>query len=117
MAVQSSGRYQTGLNPVSSEMGAQIGFVAAATHTDLEAAAEAVVQGFETWRSVSTYERSKVLRKVAQNLRARTPDMALRLRREQGKPLTEAQMEIANSTDMIEWFAEEGRRAYGRRQR
>ncbi|MFZ1478731.1 MAG: NAD-dependent succinate-semialdehyde dehydrogenase, partial [Sphingorhabdus sp.] len=35
------------------------------------------------------------------------------LSREQGKPLAEAKGEIAYSASFIEWFAEEGKRAYG----
>ena len=33
---------------------------------------------------------------------------------EQGKPLAESRREAANCADLIDWFAEEGRRAYGR---
>jgi succinate-semialdehyde dehydrogenase/glutarate-semialdehyde dehydrogenase len=33
---------------------------------------------------------------------------------EQGKPLAEAKIEVLAAADIIEWFAEEGRRAYGR---
>lgn len=99
------------LNPATGEV---LGSVAAATQADLGAAAEAAARGFETWRAVSPYERSKVLRKAAQVLRARAQDMAATLTREQGKPLAEAQTELAGAADLIEWFAEEGRRAYGR---
>ncbi|WP_163363568.1 aldehyde dehydrogenase family protein, partial [Enterobacter cloacae] len=34
--------------------------------------------------------------------------------REQGKPLAEARMEAGGAGDHIDWYAEEGRRAYGR---
>ena len=33
---------------------------------------------------------------------------------EQGKPLAEAKVEVASASDIIEWFADEGRRVYGR---
>src|SRR5690606_6507177 len=99
------------LNPATGEV---LGSVAAATQADLEAAAEAAARGFEAWRAVSPYERSKVLRKAASGCRARGEAEARTLRREQGRPLAEAQAGLANAADLIEWFAEEGRRADGR---
>src|SRR5262249_49805353 len=44
----------------------------------------------------------------------RADEMATALTLEQGKPVAEAKMEIMNGADVIDWFAEEGRRAYGR---
>jgi len=41
-------------------------------------------------------------------------DIARLMTQEQGKPLVEAKGETAFSADIIEWFAEESRRAYGR---
>src|SRR5258708_29963024 len=39
--------------------------------------------------------------------------IARTLTTEQGKPLAEAKAEILHSADTFEWFAEEGKRAYG----
>ena len=36
------------------------------------------------------------------------------LTREQGKPVSEAKTEVLHAADTFEWFAEEGKRAYGR---
>jgi succinate-semialdehyde dehydrogenase/glutarate-semialdehyde dehydrogenase len=36
------------------------------------------------------------------------------LTQEQGKPLAEARLEVLHAADTFEWFAEEGKRAYGR---
>src|SRR6185437_10201094 len=71
-------------------------------------------KGFKAWRAVSPYERSKVMRKAAELMRERADKIATIMTMEQGKVLAEAKVETMAAADIIEWFAEEGRRAYGR---
>src|SRR5690606_17373953 len=47
------------------------------------------------------------------NMRARVDDIAKIMTAEQGKPFVEAKGETALAGDLIDWFAEEGRRTYG----
>jgi succinate-semialdehyde dehydrogenase/glutarate-semialdehyde dehydrogenase len=54
------------------------------------------------------------MRKAAALMRARADDIAMIMTLEQGKPLPEARGEALASADIIEWFAEEGFRVYGR---
>ena len=54
------------------------------------------------------------MRKAADNLRARADEIATQMTMEQGKPRGEAKMETLAGADIIDWFAEEGRRTYGR---
>jgi succinate-semialdehyde dehydrogenase/glutarate-semialdehyde dehydrogenase len=63
---------------------------------------------------MSAYERSKIMRKAADLVRERIENIATLMTEEQGKPIGESRTEIAGSADVIDWFAEEGRRAYGR---
>ena len=98
------------LNPATGD---EIGTIPQADHSDLERAARAAEKGFAAWRKVSAFDRYKVMRKAAELLRGRADDVAKIMTLEQGKPLAEARMEIANASDVIDWFAEEGRRAYG----
>jgi len=107
----SAARSLTVLNPATEEA---IGRVACAETQDLEQAAEAAARGFITWRRVSAFERYKIMRKAAQLLRDRLETVATLMTLEQGKPLAESRMEILAGADTIDWFAEEGRRAYGR---
>lgn len=88
--------------------------VAYAEPEDLDRALAAAERAFREWRQVSAYERSKVLRRAADLLRERAPQIAPLMTREQGKPLAEALAETVGSADHIDWYAEEGRRAYGR---
>ncbi|MEA2776372.1 MAG: succinate-semialdehyde dehydrogenase / glutarate-semialdehyde dehydrogenase, partial [Acetobacteraceae bacterium] len=60
------------------------------------------------------FDRSKVMRKAADILRERADRVAHLLTMEQGKPLAEAKGEVLAGADVIDWFAEEARRAYGR---
>jgi succinate-semialdehyde dehydrogenase/glutarate-semialdehyde dehydrogenase len=81
---------------------------------EVRIACEAALEGYGEWSSVSSYERSKVLRRAADLMRARTEEAARCLTREQGKPLAQARLEWGGAADLLDWFAEEGRRTYGR---
>ncbi|WPH12182.1 NAD-dependent succinate-semialdehyde dehydrogenase [Variovorax paradoxus] len=94
--------------------GRSIGRVAHADIVDLSRAVGAAARGFETWRQTSAIERGRMLRRAAQLMRERAEFIARLLTREQGKPLVEALAETRMSADVIEWFAEEGTRLYGR---
>jgi succinate-semialdehyde dehydrogenase/glutarate-semialdehyde dehydrogenase len=94
--------------------GKEIGRVAHAGKADLDRALEAAQKGFETWRDMTAAERSKIMRKAAALMRERAADIARLLTQEQGKPLVEAKGEAMAAADIIEWFAEEGFRVYGR---
>lgn len=98
-------------NPATGDTLAQL---AVASRADLDAALAAADRGFAAWRKVSAFERSKVLRKAADLLRARADEIARIMTLEQGKPLAEARVEVMAGADTMDWFAEEGRRAYGR---
>lgn len=106
-----AGRTLTVLNPATGE---PAGTVAHADRADLDRALAAAERGFHTWRKVSAYDRSKLMRKAANLLRDRADDVARIMTTEQGKPLVEAKGETLAGADVIDWFAEEARRTYGR---
>ncbi|PLZ03911.1 NAD-dependent succinate-semialdehyde dehydrogenase [Burkholderia sp. WAC0059] len=92
----------------------EIGRLSLAGEQDLSDAAEAAKRAFAEWRKVSAFERSKLMRRAAQLLRDRAEDIAAIMTREQGKPLAESRIETLSAADVIDWFAEEARRTYGR---
>jgi succinate-semialdehyde dehydrogenase / glutarate-semialdehyde dehydrogenase len=106
-----SGRKKDVLNPAS---GARIGTVALADPVDLERAAQAARRGFEAWRKVSAAERAGIMRRAANLVRERSEEIARLMTLEQGKPIVEAIGEVRGSAEMIDWFADEGQRVYGR---
>ena len=99
------------INPATEEV---IGKVSHARKEDLDIALNAAENAFNSWKNVSAYERSKILRKTADIVRSKADQIATLMTMEQGKPLIEAKMETMGAADSIDWYAEEGRRAYGR---
>jgi succinate-semialdehyde dehydrogenase/glutarate-semialdehyde dehydrogenase len=106
----SSGKSEPIVNPATGQVIARL---AHAGTQDLDQALHAAEKGFQTWRKVSAFERSKLLRKAAEIIRSRADEIATLMTMEQGKPLAEARMETMAAGDIMDWFAEEARRTYG----
>ena len=105
-----SGKNIPVIDPATEEA---IGTVAWAELPDLDEALNAAQKGFDIWRRTSAFDRAKIMRAAAVLLRERANDVAWLMTREQGKPLGQSKGEILSAAEIIEWFAEEGRRAYG----
>ncbi|HHV68033.1 MAG TPA: NAD-dependent succinate-semialdehyde dehydrogenase [Ochrobactrum intermedium] len=105
------GRYVPVINPAT---GKEIGSVAMASREDLAEVADCVLSGFLTWSGMPLLKRYGIMREAAQILRSRVDSIAPVLTLEQGKPLLEAKAELNAGADVIDWFSEEMRRAYGR---
>ena len=106
-----SGKTIDVINPAT---GKPIGKVAHAGIADLDQALASAQRGFDAWKNTSAPERANVMRKAAGLLRERADAIARLLTQEQGKPLIEARGEVMAGAEIIEWFADEGRRVYGR---
>lgn len=85
-----------------------------ASKADLDRALDVAEKAFESWRNTTPYERSKLMRKAADLVRERADHIARVQTQEQGKVFAESRIEVMTSADIIDWFAEEGRRSYGR---
>ncbi len=99
------------INPATEK---SLGTLTHASTADLDRALDAAERGFKVWRSTSPYERCRIMHKAAEIFRARGEEIARILTMEQGKVIAEARIEVAVTADIIDWYAEEGRRAYGR---
>jgi succinate-semialdehyde dehydrogenase / glutarate-semialdehyde dehydrogenase len=99
------------LNPATGKVLAHLPHASTA---DLDQVLQAANKGFAVWRATSAYDRAKVLRKAANLVRDRVDSIARLMTQEQGKVLGESRVEVIVTADIIEWFAEEGRRSYGR---
>jgi succinate-semialdehyde dehydrogenase / glutarate-semialdehyde dehydrogenase len=106
-----AGRTIAVINPST---GVEVGRVAHAEKIDLDRALAAAQKGFNTWRNMTALERSDIMRKAANILRERAEKIATLMTIEQGKPIAESKVEVGSSAQIIEWFAEESRRVYGR---
>jgi succinate-semialdehyde dehydrogenase/glutarate-semialdehyde dehydrogenase len=99
------------INPATEKPLAHLPHASAA---DIDRALDAAKKGFAIWRAVSAYDRAKIMRKAADLMRERYDAISKILVLEEGKAYAEARAEVITSADIIEWYAEEGRRAYGR---
>jgi len=85
-----------------------------ASTSDLDAALAAAQKGFQVWKAKSAYDRGRIIKKAADLVRERADQIARVMTQEQGKVFAEAKGEVMTTADIAEWFAEEGRRSYGR---
>src|SRR3954453_20491580 len=99
------------LNPATEK---PLGRLPHASSSDLDEALESAKKGFTVWRATSAYDRCKIMHKAADLMRERHDAIAKIMVLEQGKPYPEARGEVIVSADIIDWYAEEGRRSYGR---
>src|SRR5690554_1687911 len=98
------------LNPAN---GAQLGTIPKMGVAETRRAIEAANAAWPAWRSKTAKERAVILRRWFELMQAHVDDLARILTVEQGKPLAEARGEIAYAASYLEWYAEEGKRAYG----
>src|SRR4051812_34190028 len=98
------------INPATEEV---ISDVAYGGRAETRRALEAAAKAMPAWMKLTAWDRAKVLKKTADLMRERIDTIARTMTMEQGKPLAEAKAEVNHSADTFEWFAEEGKRAYG----
>jgi succinate-semialdehyde dehydrogenase/glutarate-semialdehyde dehydrogenase len=105
-----SGKRLTVINPATEGV---IGEIAFGGRQECSAALTAAHNAMPAWMKLTAWDRAKILKKTADLMRERADGLARTLTMEQGKPLPEAKAEVLHSADTFEWFAEEGKRAYG----
>lgn len=99
------------LNPATEEVVRTVPFGDA---HDCALAIDAAFAALSAWSGKTPYERAAVLKKAAEVMRERSADLARTTVLEAGKPMVQAKGEWGVAADLFEWFAEEGKRAYGR---
>jgi succinate-semialdehyde dehydrogenase len=99
------------INPATEEV---IRTVPYGNGEDARRAIQAAARAFPAWRASTAYERAAILKRAADLMRARLDDLARTSVQECGKPAAQAKAEWGVVADLFEWFAEEGKRAYGR---
>jgi succinate-semialdehyde dehydrogenase/glutarate-semialdehyde dehydrogenase len=98
-------------NPATGET---IGQVATVTAAQVRQAIDDAQAAFLKWRDVPARTRGDYLLAIASELQRRADEIARIITMENGKPLAQSRAEVAMTIDHFRWFAEEGRRAYGR---
>ena len=77
-------------------------------------AIDAASKALPAWSAKTAKERAQIMKRWFDLITAETENLAQLMTAEQGKPLLESRGEVAYGASFIEWFAEEGKRAYGR---
>ena len=80
---------------------------------DTEAAIAAAAAALPSFRKTTGRERSRMLRKWYQLMMDNAEDLARLITWENGKPMADAEGEVAYAAGFYEWFAEEAPRVYG----
>lgn len=106
-----SGRTKAVINPATEDAIRDLPYGSAA---DCQAAIDAAQAAFPEWSRRTPYERGVFLKRAADLIRAQADELAHTTVLESGKPLVQARGEWIVSADLFEWYAEEGKRAYGR---
>lgn len=114
-----AGRWRTGRGASSSPVidpatGERLDTLSHASPQDLDDALAAVSTGHATWSGMPGAERQRILYTAVRNIRERAGQIAPLLTLEQGKPLAQSVMELQGAAAMVQWYAEQVRRAYGR---
>lgn len=99
------------VNPATEEV---LGELPHATPADLDRALAAAQRAWSEWRVLLPVARGKILRKAADLMRARGEEIAGIATLEMGKCIHESRIEVQMAAEVLDWYAEEGRRAYGR---
>ncbi|HWK64482.1 MAG TPA: NAD-dependent succinate-semialdehyde dehydrogenase [Rhizobiaceae bacterium] len=81
---------------------------------DLDDALAAAASALPAWRAMPAIERCRIILKAVELVRERAESIAQVISLEEGKPIGEARAEIARASDLMEFMAHEGTRAYGR---
>ena len=98
------------INPATEEL---ISTAARAGYPDAVLAIDAASEAFKSWRHTTPYLRAEILKKAATWIRENLTLIAKDMVTETGKPLAEAKGEFMVAANLFEWYAEEGKRAYG----
>ena len=99
------------VNPATGQAFARVSTV---NRDHVRSAFDAAHAAFAAWRSTTAKERGILLHRIADELHNRQDEIARTITLENGKPLAQSRGEVAMAEDHLRWFAEEGRRAYGR---
>ncbi len=81
---------------------------------EVQEALRAAEAAWPAWRAMTAKDRGRVLNKVADEIVSRKAEIAQTITLENGKPLAQSEGEVGMTEDHLRWFAEEGRRVYGR---
>jgi succinate-semialdehyde dehydrogenase len=87
--------------------------VSVGVRIDAQLALDAARIAFPIWAGTHSQQRGDVLHEAARLVRQRVEEIATLLTSEQGKPLKDSRREVLSSADVLDYYAEEGKRNFG----
>ena len=99
------------LNPAT---GLEIGRLPIAGPSELDEALAAAEAGFAIWRQTPPKQRADLIRAAAALMRERQDEIANAITVENGKPYSQARLEVIRGAEFVAWDAGEAVRTYGR---
>ncbi len=100
-------------NVINPATGASIGAAPDANADEARAAIERSVAAFPLWKAKTAFERCDILRRWRDLILKNDDALARLMTSEMGKPITESRGEVKYAAGFVDWYAEEGKRAYG----
>ncbi|ELT90842.1 hypothetical protein CAPTEDRAFT_147454, partial [Capitella teleta] len=97
-------------NPADASV---VGYIPVQSETEIDACIEKSRLAQKAWQQRPAKERAVLLNRWYELMMDNQEDLARLMTLEQGKPLPESMGEVAYGASFIQWFAEEGKRAYG----
>lgn len=110
------GRWQSGTAAIDVQNpfnGRTLDQVPQGTAKDIERAITGLVNGARSMRQLSAYERAQILRRAAALMAEREAELGHTISEEEGKVLSEGNLEASRAREVIEVSAEEARRVVG----
>ena len=98
------------INPATEEI---LGHASKATPSDVDKALKSAQKGLKVWKQTPPWQRSYIIRRIADKMREKQDVLAKWMTLEVGKPFAEAKGEVGGAADIFEWNAEETKRIYG----
>lgn len=99
------------MNPATNEI---VGTVPEGGEVEAKLAVDAADHVFDKWAKTTVYERADLLRKLFDLMHEEKEVLAELMTKEMGKPISQSLGEVNYAASFLDWFAEEGKRLYGR---
>jgi succinate-semialdehyde dehydrogenase/glutarate-semialdehyde dehydrogenase len=105
-----SGKLELIRNPANQDPVAE---VSVGSRDDARLALESARKAFPAWAEAHSHKRGEILHEAARLVRQRVDEIATLLTLEQGKPLKDSRREVISAADVLDYYAEEGKRNFG----
>ena len=98
------------LDPATGEV---LGNASLAGEREVTEAVEAAKHAFGIWKKTGVWERARILAAVGDEILNQSQELKALITKEMGRPLAESDIEVLETSDMVKYFANEGKTYLG----